>query len=137
MDAKTQSPWTDLRGRLREHWQRFDDADLSRIERDRSSLGGILQQRYGLTREAAEQQAVAFLHAVAVEARNHSGRSPWENPVAVPAGHLVAGGAPGDPQRLPAQAVNGGTPPGGEVDGGGDKDNDEARGSGRSTDADE
>ena len=142
MDGMNQGNGSDLRGRLHDHWQRLDDSDLSRIERDRTSLAGILQQRYGLTREAAEQQSVAFLHAAAAESRSQSApqrssdsnpqrqgsqapqreasrsaetgagassRNPWENPKPVPAGQLVAGGAPGDAQRVSAQSVGGGS----------------------------
>jgi hypothetical protein len=212
MDANaTPSKWSDLSGQIRQHWERLNDSDLSRIERDRSALPGVLQQRYGLTREAAEQQSTAFLRAHEQGAQG----SPWENPKAVPSGQLAAGGAPGDaqkgntskssgtpgsPQRgsTAAQSVGGGsvqsggnsprggttpsgnpaagsaarpgnptspqggtkatrpgsdadadveekrrtgetraTPAGGETDDGGDKDDEQAEGGGRSADADE
>jgi hypothetical protein len=62
MDENHNGSWNELRVLLRENWQRLDDADLDRIERDRSELAAALQRRYGLTRPAAEQQALLFLH---------------------------------------------------------------------------
>jgi hypothetical protein len=62
MDDGHNGTQTELRVLLRDHWQRLDDNDLDRIERDRSALAASLQSRYGLPRPAAEQQALTFLH---------------------------------------------------------------------------
>ena len=62
MDDGHNGTQTELRVLLRDHWQRLDDHDLDRIEFDRSALAAALQSRYGLTRPAAEQQALTFLH---------------------------------------------------------------------------
>jgi hypothetical protein len=62
MDENHNGSWSELRLLLRDRWQRLDDDDLDRIEHDRGALAAALQSRYGLTRPAAEQQALVFLH---------------------------------------------------------------------------
>jgi len=62
MDENHTGTRSELRILLGNHWQRLDEADLDRIERDSSALAAALQSRYGLTRPAAEQQALVFLH---------------------------------------------------------------------------
>jgi hypothetical protein len=95
--ASSDKSASDFSGKLREHWDRINDEDVSRIERDDNALSGVLQKRYGLSREAAEHQAKVFISANRVGSSGQP--SPWENAQSVPSGQLVAGGAPGDPQR--------------------------------------
>jgi uncharacterized protein YjbJ (UPF0337 family) len=46
---------------IRRRWGRLTDADLALIEGRAGELVGVLQQRYGLTRERAERDCRAFL----------------------------------------------------------------------------
>jgi uncharacterized protein YjbJ (UPF0337 family) len=48
--------WEDLRPQLRSWWDRLTEADLSQIGGQRDRLISLLQQRYGYTREHAQQE---------------------------------------------------------------------------------
>ena len=52
--------WRQHKGRLKEKWGELTDDDLDRIEGKRDQLLGILQNRYGRTREAAEKEIREF-----------------------------------------------------------------------------
>jgi len=52
--------WRQYKGRLKEKWGELTDDDLDRIEGKRDQLLGILQNRYGRTREAAEKEIREF-----------------------------------------------------------------------------
>jgi uncharacterized protein YjbJ (UPF0337 family) len=52
--------WREQKGRLKEKWGELTDDDLDRIEGKRDQLLGILQQRYGKTRDAAEREVREF-----------------------------------------------------------------------------
>jgi hypothetical protein len=49
-------PWEDLRPQLRSWWDRLTEADLAQIGGQRDRLISLLQQRYGYTRERAQQE---------------------------------------------------------------------------------
>ena len=48
--------WEDLRHQLRSWWDRHTEADLAQIGGQRDRLISLLQQRYGYTRERAQQE---------------------------------------------------------------------------------
>jgi uncharacterized protein YjbJ (UPF0337 family) len=48
--------WEDLRPQLRSWWDRLTEADLVQIGGQRDRLISLLQQRYGYTRERAQQE---------------------------------------------------------------------------------
>lgn len=52
--------WREYKGRLKEKWGELTDDDLDRIEGKRDQLLGILQNRYGRTRERAENEIRDF-----------------------------------------------------------------------------
>ena len=52
--------WREYKGRVREKWGELTDDDLDRIAGKRDQLLGILQNRYGKTREAAEKEIKEF-----------------------------------------------------------------------------
>jgi len=52
--------WRQNKGRLKEKWGELTDDDLDRIEGKRDQLLGLLQNRYGKTREAAEKEIREF-----------------------------------------------------------------------------
>jgi len=49
------SQWEDLRHQLRSWWDRLTEADLVQIGGQRDQLISVVQQRYGYTRERAQQ----------------------------------------------------------------------------------
>ncbi len=48
--------WNQYAGRAREKWGELTDDDLARAKGERQQLVGVVQERYGLTREEAEKQ---------------------------------------------------------------------------------
>jgi uncharacterized protein YjbJ (UPF0337 family) len=55
--------WSQWKGRVRQQWGRFTDDDVARIDGDRELLLGRIQELYGRTREAAEEELEQFLSA--------------------------------------------------------------------------
>jgi uncharacterized protein YjbJ (UPF0337 family) len=49
-------PWEQLRPQLRSWWDRLTEADLAQIGGQKDRLISLLQQRYGYTRERAQQE---------------------------------------------------------------------------------
>lgn len=53
--------WKQLRGEVKKQWGELTDDDLDIVEGERDKLIGRLQERYGYTREQAEQEISRFL----------------------------------------------------------------------------
>lgn len=49
--------WKQAAGSVREEWGKLTDHDLERIAGKRDQLVGLIQERYGVAKEAAEKQA--------------------------------------------------------------------------------
>jgi uncharacterized protein YjbJ (UPF0337 family) len=52
--------WKRIKGKVREQWGRLTDDDLAVAEGKRDQLLGRIQERYGITRERAEQELKAW-----------------------------------------------------------------------------
>ena len=50
--------WKQVQGSLKEWWGQLTDDDLAKIEGSRDKLLGAIQERYGYTKERAEQEIV-------------------------------------------------------------------------------
>jgi uncharacterized protein YjbJ (UPF0337 family) len=48
--------WKQMRGQVKEWWGELTDDDLDRIDGKKDQLIGRLQERYGYTRERAEEE---------------------------------------------------------------------------------
>ncbi|MBI2218454.1 MAG: CsbD family protein [Candidatus Rokubacteria bacterium] len=48
--------WKQLRGQAKEWWGQVTDDELDQIEGQRDKLAGLLQVKYGYTKEQAEQE---------------------------------------------------------------------------------
>ena len=48
--------WKQIRGELKTWWRELTDDDVDRIGGQKDKLIGLLQERYGYTREQAEQE---------------------------------------------------------------------------------
>lgn len=53
--------WKQLRGQVQQKWGDLTNDDLDRIEGQRTEFEGVLQERYGYTKERAEQEVDNFL----------------------------------------------------------------------------
>jgi len=52
--------WKELQGKVREKWGKLTDDDLTVVAGKRDQLAGILQSRYGMAKDAAEQELDQF-----------------------------------------------------------------------------
>ncbi|MCL4396605.1 MAG: CsbD family protein [Chloroflexi bacterium] len=53
--------WDPMRGRIKERWGRIADFDLDRAPARHAGLVGLVQEKYGYTREEAEQEVSRFV----------------------------------------------------------------------------
>jgi len=53
--------WKQIQGDVKKLWGRLTDDDIEVIEGSRVKLAGILQERYGYTRQAVEEKIAEFL----------------------------------------------------------------------------
>lgn len=56
-----QGNWKQLKGQVKEWWGDLTDDDLTKIDGKRDKLVGALQERYGYTKERAEQEVTRRL----------------------------------------------------------------------------
>jgi len=59
-EDRLKGDWTRLKGRIREKWGELTDDDLDIIQGRREQLAGLLQKRYGLAKEAIEEEIREF-----------------------------------------------------------------------------
>ncbi|MBK8433024.1 MAG: CsbD family protein [Chloroflexi bacterium] len=48
--------WKEMRGQVKEWWGELTDDDLDRVEGKAEQLVGLLQQKYGYTKERAQEE---------------------------------------------------------------------------------
>lgn len=53
--------WKELRGRVQQQWGDLTESDLDQIAGRRTELEGLLQKRYGYTKERAHREVDEFL----------------------------------------------------------------------------
>jgi uncharacterized protein YjbJ (UPF0337 family) len=53
--------WKQVMGRAKESWGKLTDDELMRVEGNAQRLSGLVQERYGVTREEAEDQVKRFV----------------------------------------------------------------------------
>jgi uncharacterized protein YjbJ (UPF0337 family) len=61
--------WKEMKGRVKEQWGKITDDELDRAEGRADQMVGLLQQRYGYTREKAEEEYDRFLQGAESESR--------------------------------------------------------------------
>lgn len=59
--------WKQIQGRVKEWWGRLTDDEISQVEGRADRLAGLLQERYGYSRQAAEDEIRAFMDQVDVD----------------------------------------------------------------------
>jgi len=55
--------WKQLRGQIQQKWGDLTNDDLDRIQGAQTEFEGVLQERYGYTKERAKQEVNEFLKA--------------------------------------------------------------------------
>ena len=53
--------WKEVKGRAKEQWGKITDDELDRAEGKADQMIGLLQQRYGYTREKAQEEYDRFV----------------------------------------------------------------------------
>jgi uncharacterized protein YjbJ (UPF0337 family) len=53
--------WKEVRGKVQQQWGDLTDSDLDQIAGRRTELEGLLQKRYGYTKERAQREVDEFL----------------------------------------------------------------------------
>lgn len=53
--------WKQVRGKARQWWGKLTDNDLDRVSGRFEELVGLVQERYGYTREQAQKEVERFL----------------------------------------------------------------------------
>ncbi len=56
-----EAKWKQLRGKIKEQWGKITDYDLDKIGGKREQLVGLIQEKYGYTKEKAHQEVEQFL----------------------------------------------------------------------------
>jgi uncharacterized protein YjbJ (UPF0337 family) len=69
-DDQFEGMWKQVKGRAREWWGMLTDDDLERIAGKKDRLLGVLQERYGYTRERAEDEINTRLRTLEREGRD-------------------------------------------------------------------
>jgi len=52
--------WKQMRGKAKEEWGKFTDHDLEKFEGKREQLVGLVQEKYGYSKEKAAQNVDLF-----------------------------------------------------------------------------
>jgi len=55
--------WKQLRGQVQQKWGDLTNDDLDRIQGAQTEFEGVLQERYGYTKERAKQEVNDFIKA--------------------------------------------------------------------------
>ena len=58
--------WKEKKGQVKEWWGKLTDDDLDRVEGKADQLVGLLQQKYGYTKQYAEEEINRRLEAAKV-----------------------------------------------------------------------
>lgn len=56
-----QGHWTELKGKVRKHWNRFTDDEVGEMQGTAQELKGRLQKKYGYAEDEAQEEIDNFL----------------------------------------------------------------------------
>lgn len=62
--------WKQIRGKAKQMWGKLTDNDLDRISGRFDELAGLVQERYGYTREQAEKEVTRFIEQIQTNKKN-------------------------------------------------------------------
>ncbi|HEY9382646.1 MAG TPA: CsbD family protein [Gemmatimonadales bacterium] len=63
--------WVEFKGKVRERWGKLTDDDLDVVSGKREQLIGVLQNRYGVARDALEREVREFEKDLDREVETH------------------------------------------------------------------
>ncbi len=66
--------WKQMKGEVKQRWGQLTDDDITEINGRKDKLVGKLQERYGYSRQEAENQVTNFIN------QNRSGNEPSHTP---------------------------------------------------------
>lgn len=52
--------WKEFKGKIKEQWGKLTDDEITQLEGKAEGLAGLLQKRYGYTKDRAEKDIEAF-----------------------------------------------------------------------------
>jgi uncharacterized protein YjbJ (UPF0337 family) len=61
--------WKEMKGRVKGQWGKITDDELDRTEGKAEQIVGLIQQRYGHSKEKAQEEYDRFLHSTEAESR--------------------------------------------------------------------
>jgi uncharacterized protein YjbJ (UPF0337 family) len=61
--------WKEMKGRVKEQWGKLTDDELDRAEGKAEQMIGLLQQRYGYSKERAQEEYDRFMRDQETEVR--------------------------------------------------------------------
>src|SRR4051812_29103577 len=56
--------WTELKGKIKSQWSKFNDDDVESVRADLSQLAGKVQKAYGIAKDHAERQYEEFKKSI-------------------------------------------------------------------------
>ena len=62
-----QGKWKKIKGRIKEEWAGLTDDDLDKVEGKAEQLVGVLQEKFGYTKEKANESLQDFLKKISKE----------------------------------------------------------------------
>lgn len=62
--------WTKLRGKIQKQWSHLTKDDVTAIDGDKKVLLGMLQEKYGITKEEAKDELSNFYKLISEEAES-------------------------------------------------------------------
>ncbi len=62
-----ESQWKELRGKVKQHWKALTDDDLEQIDGHFDVLVDLLQEKYGYSRQLAEDDVKRFIQENSTE----------------------------------------------------------------------
>ena len=62
--SELEGNWAQFKGKVKAKWGKLTDDDLDRIEGRREELIGRIQERYGKSRDATDQEVNEFLRTL-------------------------------------------------------------------------
>jgi uncharacterized protein YjbJ (UPF0337 family) len=72
--------WRQVKGSVKQRWGKLSDDDLAFIDGSKDKFLGRLQERYGLSKEQAQNEVDQWIVAVPVEPPSHGSSSKESHP---------------------------------------------------------